>query len=97
MNNLILSRWNVRGINNKVAVNNVKRLLRDSRANILIFQETKCQDWSDRVLNSIWDSSNHGWITVNSVGAAGGLLLSWDKQFIHFLEVNRSQHWIWCK
>lgn len=90
MNNLIISSWNVRGLNNKVSVGNVKKLLRDSRANILILQETKCHDWSDRVIDSIWDSSKYGWIVVNSIGAAGGLLLSCDNQFIHFSEVQRS-------
>lgn len=97
MNNLIFTSWNVRGINNRIAVKNVKRLLRDSRANILILQETKCHDWSDRVVDSFWDSSSHGWIAVNSLGTAGGLLISWDKQYISFSEVQRSHHWLWCK
>lgn len=76
---------------------NVRKLLRESRANILFIQETKSQTWSDKRLDPNWDSRNHGWLAVNSNGNAGGLLISWDKQFISISQVECSQQWLWCK
>lgn len=72
MNNLIIASWNVLGTNNRTSTSNIRRLLKDSRANVLFFwQETKCQKWTNMVLNSIWDSANHGSVFKDSRGAAG--------------------------
>lgn len=76
MNNLIIASWNVRGTNNRTSISNIRRLLRESKANVMFLQETKCQQWTDLSLNPIWDSTNHGWIAINSRGAAGGILIS---------------------
>lgn len=97
MNNLILSSWNVRGLNNLITIKNIKKLIRDSKTNILFLQETKCYDWSNSLIDRIWDSINHDWIAVDSIGAAGGLLISWDKQILTLSKVDNTQHWLWCK
>lgn len=77
MKDLTILSWNVRGINNPVASRNVSRAIRESKANVICIQETKNSGWSDSLMNSIWDSENHDWIVVNSIGNAGGLLVSW--------------------
>lgn len=95
--NLRIISWNVRGINNQIAIRNIRKLVRETKATILLLQETKCQNWSDRSLEAIWDSTNHGWLVVNSEGAAGGLLISWDKQIVTLFIVQSSHSWLWCK
>lgn len=97
MNNLIIASWNVRGLNNRISTNNIRRLIMESRANVLFLQETKSQNWSNLVLNSIWDSSNHDWISIDSRGAAGGLLISWDKNALQIIKVDGTPHWLWGK
>lgn len=97
MNDLIIASWNVRGSNNKIAINNVRRLLKQFRANVPFLQETKCQLWTDLMLNSIWDSTNHGWISIDSQGSAGILLISWDKQLMNIVKFDGSPQWLWCK
>lgn len=97
MNDLIITSWNVRGLNNKIAIKNVRKLLKESKANILFIQETKRGDWSDRGIDELWNFADHGWVVVNSIGAARGLLVSWDKQMFKLLVVESSKRWIWCK
>lgn len=89
--------WNVRGINKKIATRNLRKLVRETKASILLCQETKNQRWSDSLLEEIWDSTNHGWLVVNSEGASGGLLISWDKQIVSLSLVQSSHSWLWCK
>lgn len=36
MNDLVITSWNVRGANNLVAVSNVRKLVKESKANVLL-------------------------------------------------------------
>lgn len=69
MQDLSITSWNVRGANGVVARSNIRKLSKESKANILMLQETKCSSWSDHFMNSIWDSNLYGWQVVNSNGA----------------------------
>lgn len=72
-------------------------MIRDSKANILFLQETKCEEWSHDMLEKLWDSDIHDWQAVDSIGASGGLLISWNKQLFNLSPVESSQYWLWCK
>lgn len=97
MQDLTISSWNVRGANGSVARSNIRKLVSQSKANILFLQETKCSSWSDLLMNSIWDSNIYEWEVVNSTGNSGGLLIFWKKSLLTVEQVTCSSCWIWCK
>lgn len=97
MQNLVILSWNVRSANSALARKNIRTLIKESRTNILLLQETKCGIWSTELIDSIWDSNLSSWLSVNSIGNSGGLLVSWSKQIADFGIVQDSPFWLWCK
>lgn len=108
MVDVIITRWNVRGINNQSAKDNVRRLIleskdnvrrliRESKANVILLHETKCPNWSDSVMEGILVSKNYGWHVVNPSGASEGLLTAWNNQDLSFQCVGRFNNCIWSK
>lgn len=49
------------------------------------------------MIDNFWDSHNHDWWARDSIGAARGLLISWDKHLLSLTKVESSDHWLWCK
>ena len=78
MEQLRIISWNCRGINNSITRRKLRSIIRDTHANFICLQETKCDNWNTLQQDSIWDSKMHEWITVDSVGLSGGLAMSWD-------------------
>lgn len=97
MKDISISSWNVREANGAIARSNVRKLVTESKSNILFFQETRCSVWSNQLMDSIWDSNLYDWEAVNSRGNSGGLLISWKKQVFNIVHVEKSHHWLWCK
>lgn len=75
----------------------MQKMIRESKTNVLLIQETKCSSWSDLMMDSIWDSNQFDWEVVNANRTAGGLLFSWNKHDFNFTVVERSSNSIWCK
>lgn len=94
---LSFTSWNIRGLNRLIARKNLKKLILESKADVVIIQETKCSTWSDQITDTIWDSNHISWEAVNSTGSSGGLLCIWNKKVVNFSITKSSMFWMWCK
>jgi exonuclease III len=74
--------WNVRGLNSPDKRLMVRNLLRQWRVDIVCLQETKLEHISRRVVKSVWGCHYFDWCYVAAIGAAGGILLMWDKRVV---------------
>jgi exonuclease III len=74
---MLLLTLNIRGIGGTLKDASVRRLLDQTRPDIVFLQETLVHEQKDRYfmhhLRPYWVSS-----VVNSVGTSGGLLVTWD-------------------
>ena len=77
MNELRILSWNIRGVNNSIAIKNLKDLVNSSRADIICIQETKISYWVNKQVNKYLDSSIFDFTQQPSVGLSGGLLTFW--------------------
>ena len=78
--------WNMRGLNNLQKRNVVKNLLRDWKYDVVCLQETKLSriDWG--VIRSLWSNQYVGWVALDAVNTAGGVLLMWDKRMLEMTD-----------
>lgn len=97
MDNIVITSWNVRGVNSSIAKLNLRSLVRESSANILLLQESKFQEWSDQMMHNVWDSKFYSWFAVISDGASGGLVTAWKNQEFSVIKKGESFHWLWCE
>lgn len=75
--------WNVRGLGCQIKRASVKEVIRQSRSDIVLLQETKLCVVSDSIVNEVWGCLSARWLCRESVGASGGILLIWiGKNFI---------------
>jgi exonuclease III len=79
--------WNVRGLNSPDKMMMVRNLLRQWRVDIVCLQETKLEHISRRVVNSVWGCPYVDWCYAAAIGAAGGILLMWDKRVVSRLDM----------
>ena len=78
--NLRLLSWNVRGLNNPQKREVCKNLLKEWKCDIVCYQEMKLASISSSVVRSLWGSPFLGWVALDAVNTAGGVLLVWDKR-----------------
>ena len=74
--------WNVRGLggaSNKLVV---KEMIMNQKAQIVILQEAKLKEVSERVVKEVWGRRQVKWVAVEAVGAVGGLLTLWDTRTV---------------
>jgi hypothetical protein len=88
--------WNVRGLNSPNKRIMVRNLLRQWRVDIVCLQETKLELISKTVINSIWGCPYVDWCYVAGIGAAGGILLTWDKRVVSRLDMEVGEHVAAC-
>jgi hypothetical protein len=83
-NKLIIG--NVRGLNNPKKRSVVKNLLWDWKCDVVCLQETKLStiDWG--VIRSLWSNPYVGWVALDVVNTAGGVLLMWDKRMLEMTD-----------
>lgn len=67
--------WNVRGLGCQIKWASVKKVIRQSRADIVLLQETKLSVVSDIIVKEVWGYSSARWMCCESVGASRGILL----------------------
>jgi hypothetical protein len=79
--------WNVRGLNNRRKRLRISNLLREWKADILCFQETKVHNPSRNFVRSIWGCNYVDWCSLDSCGASGGILIMWDKRVVEKVDV----------
>lgn len=95
MEDLSFISWNIRRIYNSTAKRNLNSLLKKCKPFMVLIQETKCSNWTDSLMDSIWSRKYHGWLTYPAEGLSGGLLLSWDSTLVTLLDHKCFKHWIW--
>lgn len=94
--NLTLLTWNIRGINNLIARKNLRKLVQKFSPWVLLLQETKCEQLTVSMMESIWDDS-HEWIFSPARGQSGGLAISWDKRKLKLIDSNGSHSFLWAR
>jgi exonuclease III len=85
--NLKIITWNVRGLNDPEKRLQIKNLIKSWRADVICLQETKLEVMSRSVVKSLWGCHYVDWAYLGSVGAAGGILVMWDRRVLEKVEV----------
>ncbi|XP_068639427.1 uncharacterized protein [Aristolochia californica] len=90
---MIIISWNLRGIGSVRRRASIWDLLPSTKANVAIFQETKSTSLPLGYIRELWPLKELGWISVDVIGSAGGILMVWDSNTIEVLD----RCWnIWC-
>jgi exonuclease III len=79
--------WNVRGLNKRKKRLRNSNLLRDWKADIICFQETKVHGISSSFVRSLWGCNHVDWCCLDSSGASGGILIMWDNRVAEKVDV----------
>ncbi|RVW45209.1 hypothetical protein CK203_067527 [Vitis vinifera] len=77
--------WNVRGANDRNKRKVIKALIRSQKVDVVCLQETKIQEMSQGVIHSLGVGRFLGWGAVNARGAAGGVVVFWDKRVLELV------------
>lgn len=64
--------WNVMGLGSLVKKAFVKDGIRNSKANIMLMQETKLSFMSNSTVKAVCGSASFDWVCRDVVGSAGG-------------------------
>jgi exonuclease III len=88
-----LTSWNCRGLGSKKKEDAIRDLIKTSRTDILLIQETKMsQQDSLTVLKNAWSSSKG--VADNARGASGGLCTMWNNSKLDLIHSDPRMHWI---
>ena len=77
--------WNIRGANDRDKRKVIKALIRSQRADLVCLQETKIQDISRGIVHSLGVGRFLGWGAMSARGAAGGVVVFWDKRVLELM------------
>ena len=77
--------WNVRGANDRSKRKVIKALIRSHKVDLVCLQETKIQEMSQGVIHSLGVGRFLGWGAVDARGAAGGVVVFWDKRVLELV------------
>ena len=77
--------WNVRGANDRNKRKVIKALIRSQKVDLVCLQETKIQEMSQGVIHSLGVGRFLGWGAVDARGAAGGVVVFWDKRVLELV------------
>jgi exonuclease III len=83
--------WNVRGLNLEEKRMKIKSLLREWKADVVCFQETKIQVVTRELIQSLWGGAQVDWCYLGAQGASGGILIMWDRRVVEKVE-----EWVGC-
>ncbi|KAJ9701497.1 hypothetical protein PVL29_006726 [Vitis rotundifolia] len=89
--------WNVRGANDRNKRKVIKTLIRSQKVDMVCLQETKIQDMSQGVVHSLGVGRFLGWGAVNARGAAGGVVVFWDKRILELVGMEVGLFSISCR
>ena len=96
MNVKILS-WNVLGLNDRDKRLQVRSLIKHWGADVICLQETKIELVSRRLGRSLWGIHHVDWIFLGSIGAAGGILLMWDRRVVEKIDEAVGDYSVSCR
>jgi hypothetical protein len=95
--NLNLLSWNVRGLNDRVKRARICNLLHLWKADVVCFQETKLMAVTQGLIRSLWRCRYVDWLSLDSVGASGGIILMWDKRVVDRVDVAIGNFSVSCR
>lgn len=78
--------WNVRGLNEINKRLQIRNVLREWKADIVCLQETKLKMIKRRIIRSLWSGILVDWVFLTSNGAAGGVVVMWDRRVVEKVE-----------
>ena len=93
---LKLFSWNVRGANNPIKRNVIRKFIRSQIVDLVCLQETKIQEMSSDCARSFGVGRFFDWKVAEAGGATGGILLFWDKRKLDLVEVETGLFFITC-
>lgn len=86
--------WNVRGAGSLVSRQQVAQLNSRVRPTICCLQETKCTQWSEKMISQLGMGNDVGWIQSPSRSLSGGLITLWSKGTVLVTRTHVARHWI---
>ena len=89
--------WNVRGANDSSKRKIIKNYIRNQRVDLMCIQETKIQEMSEGIVRSLGLGRFSDWRARNAEGAAGGILICWDKRVLEILDWEEGQFSLSCR
>ena len=79
--------WNVRGLNDFEKRKLINGVVRNQKPDLVCLLDTKVKEMSLQMVKSVSVGRILNWASLDSRGAAGGLLLFWDNRVMENLEV----------
>ena len=95
--NLNILSWNGRGLNDSAKRARICNLLSIWKTDIVCLQETKLTAVSQTLVRSLWRCRYVDWISLDSVGASGGIILMWDRRIVQCIEEATGTYSISCR
>ena len=89
--------WNVRGANDRAKRKIIKTFIRNQKVDLLCIQETKIQPMTEGVVRSLGSGRFLDWRALDADGAAGGLLICWDKRSMEVVDWEEGQYSLSCR
>ena len=89
--------WHVRGANDRNKRKIIKALIRSQRVDLVCFQETKIQDISLGLVDSLGVGRFLGWGAMNARGAVGGVVVIWDNKVLELVGLEVGLFSILCR
>ena len=78
--------WNVLGVNDSDRRKIIRNFIRYQRVDLVCLQETKIQEMTAAVARSLGVGRLSDWRALNAEGAAGGVLMFWDKRIMELVD-----------
>ena len=94
---IIIISWNVKGANNGEKRNLIKAVIKSQEVDLICLQETKLKGASNGLVRSLGAGRCMDWVSSNTTGASGGILILWDSRVLQLIEKEESQFSVSCK
>lgn len=72
--------WNVRGLNDWGKHLILRGCFARWKLEIVCFQETKLDEYSDEIIKSLWKEADVGWHAILVRGSVGGIIIMWREE-----------------
>lgn len=86
--------WNVRGLGRPKKRRKIKQVFCARRVDMVLLQETKRSTIDEKFVRSIWGREQMDFMTVDSTGAAGGLLCIWNPEVFQLVDCCSNRNFI---
>lgn len=79
--------WNIRGLGSSVKKRFLFKFIKKRKPDVVFVQETKLESIDVFAIQKIWGRGNFDFAYSSAVGASGGLLAIWNKDFFKAVNV----------